>query len=34
MPDGVRMVWVGHLKKLLEVICRLSCLTLEIMLTR
>jgi hypothetical protein len=30
VPDGVRMVWIGHLDKLLEVICRLPHWMLEI----
>jgi hypothetical protein len=33
VPNGVRMVGAGYLKKLLEVIGGLSCLTLEIMLS-
>jgi hypothetical protein len=32
VPDGVRMVWAGRLKRLLKVISRLSCPTLEIAL--
>jgi hypothetical protein len=32
MPNGVCMVWICHLEKLLEVIDRLSCLALGIAL--
>jgi hypothetical protein len=33
VSDEVHNVWAGHLKKLLEVIDRLSCLALEVMLS-
>jgi hypothetical protein len=33
VPDGVCMLWGGHLEKLLRVISRLQCLVLEIALS-